>query len=128
VEHFQLHKSNFQYDSGDIGPIMEVEVRYEIGGSNFLSGTVSARGIYLSVTPVTIEEREYDGRTSKSRIISIGGSNSGLKALLSAEKRLNYKRVVEIARHLDKIAPEIARLAWTDKRAALTLAKEQLAA
>jgi hypothetical protein len=128
MEHFQLHKSNFRYDSGEIGPIMSVEVRYELGGSNFLSGTVNARGVYLHVTPTTIKEHEYEGQVSKSRVVIIGGSNSGLKTLLLSQTRCNQKKVEEVARRLDKIAPEIAKLAWTDKRAALMLAKQQFVA
>ena len=68
------------------------------------------------------------GTPPRFDVAVIGGGNSGLKAFLVPLARKNQRKLDEVARKLDPIIPEIASLAWTDKRAALMLAKEKLAA
>jgi len=119
-----LNNEDYEYDTAEIGFSLQVKVGYEVGGSNFLTGGVSRRGIYIYLTPTTIEEGSYEGRTYKTRVISIGGEHSGLKGMLLPLKRKNARKLEEIAAQLDPMIPEIAQLAETNKRLAIIQAQE----
>ena len=46
---------SWRWRSGDSGDIVEVEVAYDLGGSNFFTGSTMRRGVYVNVTPKRIE-------------------------------------------------------------------------
>jgi len=126
MTNLKLRNEDYQYDTAEVGFSLEVRVGYSKGGSNFLSGSTSRRGIYIYLTPATIEERVYEGKTYRSRIISIGGERSGLKGILLPLARKNAHKLEEIAATLDPMIPEIAKLALDSKRAAIIQARDIL--
>lgn len=88
------------YSSQFAGPAVRVEVDYDLGGPNFFTGGTRGRGVYVTVTPVTLK----DGMVSTLAF-------SGLTALVLPLKARSAKRVLEVARTLDPHVPDLAR-AW----------------
>ena len=105
----------YVYASGVEGPIIEVQVRYSLGGQSFLSGGTNPRGIYIHVTPVTLER--HNGYVS--RCYSLFGNliRSGTKILAMELKRKSDKHLLAVAEIVDSMAPAIASLWITDQAA-----------
>jgi hypothetical protein len=64
--------------------LIEVELYYNIGGMNYFSGTSEPRGLYLSVTPVTVTSAGGFKTRSYSAF-------SGVKTLVKELKRFSKK-------------------------------------
>lgn len=65
---------------------VKIEVYYSLGGMNYFSGGSEARGIYLSVTPVTISGGEGYRTESYTGF-------SGTKLLVKEMARFNQKAI-----------------------------------
>ena len=74
------------YEGMKNGTHLDVEVYYSKGGTSYLSGTVSPRGYYLSVTPVTCRS----GMVSHTLF-------SGARKLLMQTKRFSSKQLEQAA-------------------------------
>jgi hypothetical protein len=72
------------------GRVIEVEVKYDLGGMNYFTGTSEARGYYVSCTPV--KHTSHNGVTWKSM-----GAFTGTKAMLEPAKRFDAKKLGVIA-------------------------------
>lgn len=70
---------------GTENQFLKVRVYYELGGRNYWSGGIDARGYYLSVQKVTLEQS--NGFTSESFMIGSGG----VRSLLVEVKRQSDK-------------------------------------
>ncbi len=67
---------------------VEVSIYYSKGGMNYFSGNNEARGLYLSVTPVTI--RKYEGGGSSRAFTAFSGVKQHIKDMgRFSEKVLN---------------------------------------
>ena len=98
-----------------------VEIYYEIGGNNWFSGTREERGIYISVTPVTLGT-DADGRSSTST-----GLFAGIKDVVLPLQRKSAVKLADVVRFLDAQAPAIA-LAWrTSPKAASQVLRDLVA-
>jgi hypothetical protein len=64
---------------------LKVQVGYEKGGINFLSGETGSRGYYLYVTPVTIEKSD-DIITVEKMLLFNGGKKLLLEVNRQSEK------------------------------------------
>jgi hypothetical protein len=115
MENLVKHQDGFRYRTGAEGPIVEFEVSYELGGTNFLSGNSSARGIYAYIRPMTISE----GICSFALFGS--AQQSGMKFKLLELPRKNAKKVTECAEIVDNVAPAAAGMWRTDMQQAIKL-------
>ncbi len=99
------HRGEFQYRTAARGDIVEVSLSYSKGGPNYFSGTTNRRGVYVHVTPKTINE---DGTMSFMMF-------HGFKVLVKEfGKKPTAKRMAEIAEKLDVIVFDVAKL-YDDK-------------
>jgi len=64
---------------------LKVELYYDLGGANYFSGSVEARGIKLSVSPVQREER------NDNIVVESYTAFSGFKKLVKEMARYNKK-------------------------------------
>lgn len=83
---------------------LKIEVRYEKGGYNYFTYKEDPRGVYVSISPVTLEGRP-------------GGYQMELytvKFCAKELKRKSDKAVQEVAAKLEPKAEQIAR-AWEDR-------------
>jgi hypothetical protein len=76
---------------------------YSLGGINYFSGENNRRGIYLSVTPVTLSDN--GGFTSESSVMF-----SGLKMLLKELKRFSKKELDGLKEYLEWGNPKLELL------------------
>jgi hypothetical protein len=83
--------------------VLEVRLRYEMGGANYFSGTTSRRGYYLGVTPVTRSTSEGIGFRSYKMF-------SGIKALIKEAARFNQKELERIAADAALLDPQVEGL------------------
>lgn len=111
MQHLQPYRDEFRYRTGTEGDVISIEVSYDLGGSNMFSGTRSARGIYISVRPVTLK----DGMVS----FVLG---AGIKALVAPLNRANPKKLLAVAEKLDAHVLTIGEQAKADTRAAIQTA------
>jgi len=82
---------------------LEVEVYYDKGGVNWYSGREEARGIYVRVGPIAIR----NGFES-----FLVGDNCGRKKFLEGAKRLNRKRVEQLAASVAEEIRSKAEIGW----------------
>lgn len=86
---------------------VELEVYYSLGGMNFWNGTNEKRGYWVSVSPITIEERA--GMVCRS--FTIGGGMSGLKGFLEEATRYNARKLESLRAaaipHLGKLLAKV---------------------
>jgi len=108
----------FKYDSGTIGPIVQVEVDYELGGSNMFSGGSSSRGIYVYVRCMDIRE---DG--CRSFALFGNAIESGLKFFVLPLARKNAKKIAQVAEYIDPVAAQVAAQWKTDHHTAVAAMK-----
>jgi hypothetical protein len=114
---------NFEYVTGDEGPVIEFNVRYLLGGQDFFGYGNKPRGLYIYISPTTYEKRTTEGGivyTSKISRITLGASDqiSGGYVFLESLQRKSAKKMEMAARYFDQFAPIIANLWLTDYRAA----------
>lgn len=81
----------------------KVQLFYSLGGINYFSGDHNRRGIYLSVTPVTLSDR--DGFAFESSIMF-----SGLKMLLKELTRFSRKELESLKGSLEFDNPQLQLL------------------
>ena len=115
-------------EEGDL--VIEFEIQYDLGGVSMFSdfGNSRPRGIYVDISPVKIERKEYEGQVYTSRVmtISIGQSSRGALIFVEQLPRLNAKKILRAAEFFDEIAPIVANMWITDRPAALQLLKERI--
>ena len=129
VPHFQ-RPGTFIYATPDEGDRQtEFEVEYQKGGAGIFSEYSRPRGIYVDVTLVHLERREYEGvmHTFRTLRIDIGMPSRGALLFLEDQPRLNAKRVLRAAEFFDEVAPIVANMWLTDREAALQLLKSRIA-
>lgn len=82
---------------------IKIEVRYELGGFNYFTYKTEPRGIYISVSPVTLEDRPggYQMETYTAF--------SGRKFCVRELKRKSEKALQEIIAKVEPKAEAIAR-------------------
>lgn len=68
MQYLKLERNYWVFRPLEEGSMAEIEVLYTLGGTNFLSGSASPRGIYVSIRPVTIE-RSQSGSISRSYVM-----------------------------------------------------------
>lgn len=84
---------------------IKIEVRYEKGGLNYFTYKEEPRGVYVSISPVTLEDRP--GGYQMESYTAFSGTKFCVKEL----KRKSDKAVQEVAAKLEPKAEQIAR-AW----------------
>lgn len=83
---------------------LEINVDYTLGGRSYFSDEITARGIYLYLTPVS----RTGGFTSSTMLGSL--KDSGFKIKLEELKRANTKKEQLHFSHIETLADEIAEL------------------
>ena len=101
MNHLKPYRDGYQYYSGEEGPVVEISVSYTLGGTNWFHGENYSRGIYVHISPVTLEKR--DGYTCKT--VTLG---SGKKMLLLGLNRKSDKKIRSVALAVDQIVRELA--------------------
>jgi hypothetical protein len=86
-----------------MGDIVEVSVNYTKGDYR------TKRGIYVHVTPKTLEQR--DGYVAETCLIYGGYQKSGFKIFAGDLKRFVPSKVLEVADHIDNVAIQITEQA-----------------
>jgi hypothetical protein len=94
IELLQLTRSASQPEEET--KFLKIEVYYTEGGLSYLSGQRSARGFYLSVTPITQTKRAPDsffplGYTTESFLVF-----SGIKKLIKEASRYSEKTLTAL--------------------------------
>ncbi len=84
---------------------LKIEVRYEKGGYNYFTYKEEPRGVYVSVSPVTLEDRP--GGYQMESYTAFSGTKFCVKEL----KRKSDKALQEVVAKLEPKAEQIAR-AW----------------
>jgi hypothetical protein len=107
MKNFTPHRDGFRFRAATEGDIVEISLGYNKGGVNHWNGKNEARGIYLFVTPRTLEKRE-NGITVESFTISGDKSISGAKMFVLALGRASKTRMQSVAETLDNYAPVYA--------------------
>ncbi len=108
------------YRTGDIGEIVEVEVYYSLGGTNMFQGTTEPRGVYVSISPMTLE------RSASGNLMQSFGLFSGIKKCVKSLPKKSDKAVLAVAQDIDTHAPYAAELFAKDKRAAINFLAERV--
>lgn len=80
---------------------IKVELFYSKGGYNYFTGKEEKRGMYISFTPVSREER--DGYSMESFV-----AFSGVKFLVKEMKRKSQKAIDEIENKLAEVVDVLA--------------------
>jgi hypothetical protein len=129
MNNLELQKDgSFKYRSGRIGEVVEIEVDYELGGANYMSGGTNRRGVYAYIRPMEITG---DGFT---RFKLCGSTQeSGVKFFIMPLARKSTKKIADVAGFIDPVAAEVAARWKTDMhpmieimRGAVNIAKEKL--
>jgi hypothetical protein len=127
--HFR-RPGTFIYATPDAGDQqIEFEIEYQMGGTGVFSDYSKARGIYVDITLVHLERREYEGKmhTFRTIRIDIGLPNRGTLILLEELPRKNDKKILRAAEFFDEVAPIVANMWLTDRTSALQLLKDRIA-
>jgi hypothetical protein len=70
----------------------KLEVNYDLGGMNYFSGRVEARGLYLSISPINIMRNEKGERIGQSYT-----AFTGIKMLIEPQARYNETKLDVVA-------------------------------
>lgn len=97
MKNLALYNDDYRYRDQPTGNVVEVKVYYSKGGMNYFTGTVERRGVYVSVTPLTVDGAVV-GYTAFS----------GYKLFVLELGRYSPRKVEQIATQLDDHAPRIA--------------------
>ena len=95
------------YEGLKNGTHLDVEVFYDKGGHNLLSGYYCKRGFYLSVVPVTC------GKNSKTQVLFAGNKKLLMEVNRYTEKQ--FQRAIAMAKAQ---APELIAFVLAKERAA----------
>lgn len=93
-----VRENSYYYRTGTTGKIVKAEVYYNKGGVNFYNGQTNSRGIYVSLTPVTMTPEGYEQW-------ELGG---GICACIKTLPRFNTKALLEAVERLDAMIPQYA--------------------
>jgi len=80
-----ISKKYLEVVGGEKVSHLKVELYYDLGGANYFTGGVEARGLKLSVSPVNREERE------NGVVIESYTAFSGFKKVVKEMARFNQK-------------------------------------
>lgn len=112
MQHLKPYRDkSYRFLTRPEGEALEVEVYYTKGGRNYFQGTLTASGIYVSITPVTLGG---DGCMSFNLF-------SGISAMIRAATRKNDKLLAQVAAEVDQRIPEALALHSQDPHAAIKL-------
>ncbi len=104
----------YRYRTAEEGKAVEVEVSYSKGGTNYFSGGTSPRGIYVRITPVTLEHGCVSFKL-------FSGTGMCLVHLL----RKSDKQLLAVAERLDAVVPDAATMfEHNNKESALALLRD----
>ena len=127
MQYLKLERNYWVFRPLEEGSMVEIEVLYTSSGTNFLSGSASPRGIYVSIRPVTIE-RSQSGSISRSYVILGSRRESGVRVHALDLARKSEWQLNRVANLIDSYAPTLARL-WMEGNIdpAIQLLREALA-
>lgn len=126
--HFR-RPGTFIYSTPDEGDKqIEFEIEYQMGGTGIFSDYSKPRGIYVDITLVHLERREYEGKmhTFRTLRIDIGMPSRGASIFLEELPRKNDKKILRAAEFFDDLAPAVANLWLIDRASALQLLKDRV--
>lgn len=112
---------DYKFFSGETGTVLEIEVRYDLGGQSMFGMGHRNRGIRLRLTPC-----ERSGYSTTYKIdFGAGGAKSGGSIILRELKRKSQKITDLIAADVDQRVGEIVGL-WEagNYQAALDICRE----
>ena len=112
MQYLKLERNYWVFRPLEEGSMVEIEVLYTLGGTNFLSGSASPRGIYVSIRPVTIE-RSQSGSISRSYVMVGSRRESGVRIHALDLARKSERQLNRVATMIDSYAPTLARL-WME--------------
>lgn len=89
---------------GDKLTHLSVEVKHDNGGLSLGTGELHSKGIIVSITPIGIEEKEYNGQKYKmyAQILDGKKEHSGFYVFVMACERKSPKKMQMVA---DKVLP-----------------------
>lgn len=127
MQYLKLERNYWVFRPLEEGSMVELEVLYTLGGTNFLSGSANPRGISVSIRPVTIE-RSQSGSISRSYVMAGSRRESGVRVHALDLARKSERQLNRVATMIDSYAPTLARL-WMEGNfdAAIQLLREALA-
>jgi hypothetical protein len=99
MENLKQDKHGYIYEDWPEGDIIEITIRYDLGGNSSYNGKVNQRGLYIHVTPVTIE-RDH-GLKFRSYKANRDSNVSGVKYFAVALKKNSAKATTTLANHID---------------------------
>jgi hypothetical protein len=105
LQHFKpcnRSKERMAYYAAPEGKTIKVELYYTKGGISFATNKQVRRGIFISITPVTLEKTQ-SGFTSESFMLF-----SGTRSLLCELKRFSEKALHDVAEKIDDLIPKVA--------------------
>ena len=102
--------------------VVDVDVVYALGGTNYFSGRNDPRGVYIHITPRTIERSE-SGYFVESQWLLAGTAKSGAKMFVLPLARYSEKRLRAVAEYLDGMVSNIATTFRTNPDAAFSWLK-----
>lgn len=115
------HDGDYKFFSGESGPVLEVEVCYDLGGQSMFGNGGRRRGIRLRLTPC--ERGQYC--TTYKIDFGAGGAKSGGSILLRELKRKSQKLTDQIAADVDtRIGEIVGRWNAGDYQEALEIARQ----
>jgi hypothetical protein len=125
MKNFKTQNGGYRYHDRDLGELIEVAVRYDLGGPSMFSGREQKRGVYVHITPKNVEETEVPGLRYEK--IKLFGSlqSSGAKLLVKPLARRNDRAVLLVVEILDPIVANICETFRTDPQAAFEMVKAQ---
>lgn len=97
------HDGDYKFFSGETGPVLGVEVCYDLGGQGMWGNGARKRGIRLRLTPC--ERGEHF--TTYTIDFGVGGAKSGGSVMLRELKRKSQKITDLIAADVDTRIDEI---------------------
>ena len=127
MQYLKLERNHGVFRPLEEGSMVEIEVLYTLGGTNFLSCSATPRGIYVSIRPVTIE-RSQSGSISHSYVMVGSRRESGVRVHALDLARKSERQLNRVANLIDSYAPTLARL-WMEGNfdPAIQLLREALA-
>jgi hypothetical protein len=90
--------------NGDANHVLRVSVYYKKGGMNYFTGNVEKRGLYLSVSPLEIEDYENGYKTT------IYTAFSGVATCVKELKRYSEKQLNKYVPDKDLIDKMITQI------------------
>lgn len=101
----ERNSNDYLFRPREMGHMYEIEVGYELGGSNWMSGATNKRGIYVYVRTIEIKDN------CVCFTIDVGSASRDFKVLVMELARFLPKRMLEVAIQIDPLVPQICATA-----------------